>query len=109
MRHLFIILLSALIVGCTTPAASHCEVGNRGGWTRLDDRPANAEEILANSPTDERILLLNVESVEWFVREDGAYLLCLPGRRPVCGQRNYHVEKADDGWARPFNYRISCP
>ena len=109
MSRLIIAMLVAAASGCATTYVPSCEVGEKGGWTRLDLKPVNAAEILANAPADEREMLMNSALVEWFVREDNAYLVCMPGRRPVCGQTNYHVEKTDDGWARPFHYGISCP
>ncbi len=109
MHRMIVVVLIVLVAGCSSRTASYCVVGEEGGWTRLDERPAHAAEILANAQVDERVLLLTVGSVEWFARDDGAYLLCYPGREPVCGQRNYHVERTDDGWAAPFHYGISCP
>lgn len=112
MRIVFRLVVTLLLVsamGCASTHAPQCEVGEKGGWQRLILQPANAGEILANAPAEERSLLLGSETVEWFERDDGAYLVCIPGRKPVCGQTNYHIEKTEDGWARPFHYGISCP
>ena len=99
--------LAVVLAGCA--ASPGCVVGDAGGWTPLDNRPSNAGEILRNSPSDERRMLLAAAAAEWFVRDDEAYLICLPGQRPVCGQINYHIERTEDGWAQPFHYSISCP
>ncbi|MDX1507634.1 MAG: hypothetical protein R3358_05105 [Woeseiaceae bacterium] len=109
MMRVILAVLVAAMSGCASNYVPRCEVGEKGGWTRLDLKPANAAEILAKAPADERELLLNSALAEWFVREDDAYLICMPGRRPVCGQTNYHIEKSDNGWAQPFRYGISCP
>ena len=89
-------------------AAGSCDVGEKGGWTAVDGIPSEIEEILRNAKPDERKRLTDNNRVEWFVREDGAYLACVPGKKSFCGQVNYHIEKSGDGWAAPFHYSISC-
>ncbi len=109
MMHIPTLFLASFFL--MIPAVSYagaCEIGEKAGWIPVEVMPHDAEKILANAKPDERNLLINSPTVEWFQNDDGAYLACIPAERSHCGQVNYHIQKTDDGWAAPFHYVISC-
>jgi hypothetical protein len=99
------------VLSLATPAiafAGKCEVGEKGGWSLLDEKPDNLEEILANAKPGERTFLIDTDTIEWFRNKDGSYLACVPAKRSYCGQKNYHIQVDGDGWAAPFHYVVNC-